>query len=199
VTLEVVQMGKESDAAAASLEPLRSGLHLLAVRALGTADAAEEAVQETLARAVSALARGQLADPAKLAAFVAGIARHVVIDMVRARRRLVSLDALPSEAHPSHDPDALGALVTAGEQALVRAALALLAVSDRDLLRLCYVEGLAPGEIAKRTGEPPERIRKRKSRAVERLREAFRSASATRHAEARPPTREAGATGWDRT
>ena len=33
-----------ADAAAASLEPLRSGLHLLAVRALGTTDAAEEAV-----------------------------------------------------------------------------------------------------------------------------------------------------------
>ena len=198
MTLKVVQMGKESDAAAASLEPLRFGLHLLAVRALGTADAAEEAVQETFARAVVALARGQLADPAKLAAFVAGIARHVVVDMVRARRRLVSLDALPSAAHPSHDPDALGALVTAGEQARVRAALAQLTVSDRDLLRLCYVEGLAPGEIAERTGEPPERIRKRKSRAVERLREAFHGAGAARHDEARPPTKEARPAGGDR-
>jgi RNA polymerase sigma factor (sigma-70 family) len=197
VTLKVVQSGKESDAAAASLE-LRSGLHLLAVRALGTVDAAEEAVQETFARAVTALARDQLADPAKLPAFVAGIARHVVVDMVRARRRLVSLDALPSTAQPSHDPDTLGALVTAGEQARVRAALALLTVSDRDLLRLCYVEGLAPGEIAERTGEPPERIRKRKSRAMERLREAFHGAGAPRHADARLPTREAGATGWDR-
>jgi len=198
VTLKVVQSGKESDAAAASLEPLRSGLHLLAVRALGTADAAEEAVQETLARAVAALARGQLADPAKLPAFVAGIARHVIVDMLRARRRLVSLDALPSTAHPSHDPDALGALVTAGEQARVRTALVLLTGSDRDLLRLCYVEGLGPGEIAERTGEPPERIRKRKSRAMERLREAFHGAGASRHAEARLPTREARAPGGDR-
>jgi RNA polymerase sigma-70 factor, ECF subfamily len=171
VTLKVVQTENESDAA--SLEPLRQGLHLLALRALGTADAAEEAVQETLARAVAALARGQLAERAKLPAFVAGIARHVVIDVIRARRRLVSLDLLPATAHPAHDPDALGALVTATERARVRTALALLAVADRDLLRLCYVEGLAPGEIAERTGEPPQRIRKRKSRALERLREAF--------------------------
>ena len=194
MTLKAVQTGNESDAAA-SLEPLRQGLHLLAVRALGSADAAEEAVQETLSRAVGALARDQLADTAKLPAFVAGIARHVVIDMIRARRRLVSLDSLPSTAHPAHDPDALGVLVTAGEQARVRAALALLDVSDRDLLRLCYVEGLAPGEIAARAGEPAERIRKRKSRALERLREAFHGAGATRHADARLPTKETKATG----
>ncbi len=197
MTLKAVQTGKESEAAAASLEPLRQGLHLLAVRALGTADAAEEAVQETLARAVAALARDQLADPAKLPAFVAGIARHVVIDMIRARRRLVSFEALPSTAHPAHDPDALGVLVTAGEKARVRAALALLAESDRDLLRLCYIEGLAPGEIAERTGEPADRIRKRKSRALERLREAFHGASGPRHADAPLPTRGARATGAD--
>ncbi|PYP61556.1 MAG: hypothetical protein DMD37_13210, partial [Gemmatimonadetes bacterium] len=159
------------------------------------ADAAEEAVQETLARAVAALARDQLADPAKLPAFVAGIARHVIVDMQRARYRSVSLESLPVAAHPSYHPDALKALVLAEERARVRAALVSLSESDRDLLGLCYVEGLAPTEIAERTGEPAERIRKRKSRAMDRLREAFHGAGAPRHAEARLPTREARATG----
>ena len=45
--------------------------------------------------------------------------------------------------------------------------------ADRDLLGLCYFEGLTAVEIADRLGEPPERIRKRKSRAVERLRQAL--------------------------
>jgi len=198
VTLKAVLTGKASDAAAASLEPLRAGLHLLAVRALGTADAAEEAVQETLARAVAALARDQLADPAKLPAFVAGIARHVIADMQRARYRTVSLESLPVTAHPSYHPDTLKALVSAEERAQVRAALVSLSEPDRDLLRLCYVDGLAPTEIAERTGEPAERIRKRKSRAMDRLREAFHGARAPRHAEARLPTWEARATGGDR-
>ena len=173
------------------LESLRSGLHLLAVRALGTADAAEEAVQETLARAVAALARGQLADPAKLPAFVAGIARHVIVDMQRARCRSVSFENLPAAAHPSYHPDALKALVSAEERARVRAALLSLSGPDRDLLRLCYVDGLAPTEIAQRTGEPPERIRKRKSRAMDRLRAAFHGDEPTRHADAAAPTEEA--------
>ena len=195
MTLKVVAVETTSATTVEALERLRPGLQLMAVRSLGTADAAEEAVQETLARAVTALARDQLADPAKLPAFVAGIARHVIVDMQRARYRSVSLESLPVAAHPSYHPDALKALVLAEERARVRAALVSLSESDRDLLGLCYVEGLAPTEIAERTGEPAERIRKRKSRAMDRLREAFHGAGEPRHAEARLPTREARATG----
>ena len=198
MTLKVVAVETTSATTVEALERLRPGLQLMAVRSLGTADAAEEAVQETLARAVTALARDQLADPAKLPAFVAGIARHVIVDMQRARYRSVSLESLPVAAHPSYHPDALKALVSAEERARVRAALVSLSESDRNLLGLCYVDGLAPTEIAERTGEPADRIRKRKSRAMDRLREAFHGAGAPRHAEARLPTKEAGATGWNR-
>ena len=191
MTLKVVAVEPASATTIEALERLRPGLQLLAVRSLGTVDAAEEAVQETLARAVVALANGQLADPAKAAAFVAGIARHVIVDMQRARYRLVSLETLPVAAHPSYHPDALNALVSAEERARVRAALVSLSESDRDLLRLCYVDGLAPGDIAERTGEPPERVRKRKSRALERLRTAFRGQESARHADAPAPTEEA--------
>ena len=198
MTLKVVAVETTSATTVEALERLRPGLQLMAVRSLGTVDAAEEAVQETLARAVAALARDQLADPAKLPAFVAGIARHVIVDMQRARYRSVSLESLPVAAHPSYHPDALKALVSAEERARVRAALVSLSESDRNLLGLCYVDGLAPTEIAERTGEPADRIRKRKSRAMDRLREAFHGAGAPRHAEARLPTKEAGATGWNR-
>jgi RNA polymerase sigma-70 factor, ECF subfamily len=156
------------------LESLRPGLQLLAIRALKTSDAADEAVQETLARAVTALSNGQLADPAKLAAFVAGIARHVIADALRARGRVISIDSASAAGHLSSDPDTLGALVSADERARVRTVLAGLPAADRELLRLCYFEGLTPGEIAGHLGEPAERVRKRKSRALERLRRAFR-------------------------
>jgi RNA polymerase sigma-70 factor (ECF subfamily) len=149
----------------------------MALRTLGSTDAAQEAVQETLARAVIALGNGQPSDPAKLPAFVAGIARHVLVDMLRARRHVVPLDSLPAAEHPRSDPDApdaLDALVSAAERSRVRNAMAQLAATDRELLRLCYFEGLTPHEIAARLGEPTERVRKRKSRALERLRRAFR-------------------------
>lgn len=190
MTLRVEQAGRQLAGAAETLEHLRPGLELLALRTLGSADASREAVQETLARAVVALANGQPSDLGKLPAFVAGIARHVVVDMVRAQRRIVSLDSLPLTEHPAPAADALSALVSTEEHARVRAALGSLSATDRALLRDCYVEGLSPTEIAARSREPAERVRKRKSRALDRLRAAFRGSDATRHAEAHAPTVE---------
>lgn len=168
-----VQAGDQGIRAVERLEHLRPGLELIALRMLGAVDAAREAVQETLARAVAALANGQPSDPDKLPAFVAGIARHVAVDMLRADRRLVSLDTLPPADHPSNASDVLSALVSTAERTRVRDALSRLATADREVLRLCYFEGLTPAEIAVRFGEPAERVRKRKSRALERLRAAF--------------------------
>src|SRR2546425_1024452 len=92
---------------------------------------------------------------------------------VRPRHRLVPLDSLGGSESPAVEADALNALVSAAERARVRAALSELRPDDRELLRLCYFEGLTPTELAARLGEPAERIRKRKSRALERLRAAF--------------------------
>jgi len=174
VTLRAEPAGQQRVGAAEALEHLRPGLELLALRTLGSADASREAAQETLTRAVVALANGQPSDPLKLPAFVAGIARHVIVDMVRAERRVVSLETLPAGDQPSSNVDALSALVSTIERARVRDVLGQLAPSDRELLRLCYFEGLTPSELAERLGEPADRVRKRKSRALERLRQAFR-------------------------
>src|SRR5438552_8674896 len=98
----------------------------MALRALGTVPAAEEAAQETLARAVVALHNGQPKEPEHVAAFVAGIARHVIVDTCRARKRTESLDAMP-DAVPLHPaPDVLSTLISAAEQEAVRAALSRL-------------------------------------------------------------------------
>ena len=173
MTLDAGQLRAERRGLEDHLERLRAGLHLMAVHRLGSADAAEEAVQETLSRAVVALANGQPAEADRLVAFVTGIARHVIIDILRARGRLLSLDAVANHQHQQAAPDALDGLVSAGERARVRVALDGLASTDRELLRLCYFEGLTPTEVAAQFGEPAERVRKRKSRALERLRAAF--------------------------
>ena len=173
MTPDASQFRAERDGFVEQLERLRAGLQLMAVHRLGSADAAEEAVQETLSRAVVALANGQPAEAGRFGAFVTGIARHVIIDILRARGRLLSLDAVANHQHQQAAPDALDGLVSAGERTRVRVALDGLASTDRELLRLCYFEGLTPTEVAGRLGEPAERVRKRKSRALARLRAAF--------------------------
>ena len=156
---------------------MRSGLRIIALRALRDADLAEEAVQETLSRAVVALEAGRLDDPTKLGAYVAGIANHVCLHMLRDRKDTVPLEDESGEPRrfpqlrTVHDP--LEALISEGERERLRAAFDELSASDQQLLRLCFHEDRSPTEIAAALSEPPERVRKRKSRALERLRQEF--------------------------
>jgi RNA polymerase sigma-70 factor (ECF subfamily) len=167
-----------------ALEELRTGIILLALRSLADRDAAEEVAQEVLSRAVAAAERGTLIRPGGTAAFVAGIARHVITDRQRERRREAPLSAADAVAASERDP--LEHLLAEDEAARVRAALATLSPSDRELLRLSYFEGRSPAEIAAVTGEPSERIRKRKSRALERVRELL--ADSDGHVQPATPT-----------
>jgi RNA polymerase sigma factor (sigma-70 family) len=155
------------------LELLGAGVRVIALRALGDADAAADVAQETLARAVDALRRGRLADPAKLSAFVRGIAHNVIADLIRSRARAPSVPVSESLDLPSAEPNALDALLSAEEIARLGAAFAALSEGDRRLLRDAYFEGLSSAEVAARLGEPDARVRKRRSRALERLRRAF--------------------------
>jgi RNA polymerase sigma-70 factor (ECF subfamily) len=162
------------------LELLRSGIRLMALRALGDPDAADEVAQESLARALEVLRCPE--KTANLGAYIAGIARHVIADRFRATARIVSIDLVDSDVLRDKATDALTALCSDGELAAVRLALEELSDDDRDLLRLCYFEGLTPTEVAGRMGMPPERIRQRKLRALQRLRTAFDVGAQMRHA-----------------
>ena len=172
----------------AELEVMRAGIRLMALRALGNPELADEVAQECIVRAFHALRSSR---PDRLGPFVAGIARHVILDMIRARPREVPLDALAPAAEPQAVADPLVLLCDASERARVHAALDRLAPEDRDLLRLVYFEELTPTEIAKRLGVPAERIRQRKRRALGRLRTAFAEtpeSTAPRHARVTAPT-----------
>ena len=172
------------------LELLRSGIRLMALRVLGDADAAEEVAQETLSRAV--LTVRATSTTVSLGAYVAGIARHVIADWFRARGRAAPMTTAAYEAVRDDRPDALATLCADEEAVRVRAALAGLGDADRELLTLCYLHDLTPTEVARRLDAPPERIRQRKLRALQRLRAAFDAAHPSRHAGAVPPTDMAG-------
>ena len=166
------------------LTRLREGLRILALHVLRDAEAAEEAAQESMTRLLQALREDRLVDPSRLGAFARAIARHVLTDVLRARQRDLALQRL--HAPEATSGDALSSLVSAEEAARVHAALADLPSADRDLLRLSFFDGLTPAEIAAQIGEPATRIRKRKERALDRLRQAF--LAGPRHATPPSPT-----------
>lgn len=150
---------------------------MVALRAFGDLDLAEDVAQETLARGLAAAIRGRLTSEDNVGAYLHGIARHVIADLRREQAKVVST---PESTEPSPVPAvALAQLVTNEERLKVRAALARLSIGDQELLRLAFYEGLNSAEIASRLAQPATRIRKRKSRAMGRLRSAFGEARHT--------------------
>jgi len=168
------------------LRVLANGVRLLSLHQLGDSELADEIAQETMARLVVAIERSGPQAIGSLPAFAHGIARHVISDVRRLNRRLEPLDRLARSPDPKAT-DPLDALVTADEAARVRAAMRELSARDCELLRLSFFEGLTIAALSARLGEPALRVRKRKSRALERLRRAFFG-----HESDIPPTRESG-------
>ena len=167
---------------------LAGGLEIVAARALGDREDARDVVQETLARALAAIRDGRVPPGAPLEAFVYGIARHVIADVLRRRAR-DNVAAADPVGLAAPGPSALEALIRAEERALLSRALAVLSASERELLELCFVQGERAAAIAARLGEPADRVRKRKSRALERLRaEVVRLAVPRGHETRRFPT-----------
>lgn len=164
---------------------LANGVRIIALRSLGDADAAGEVAQETVTRALRAISEGRLRDPRAIGGFVRGIARHVIADELRLRNRTVPLE--PELTDPSGDSDPLEALVRAEQVAAVRRAMQQLSAADRRIIHLSFMDGLTPAAVAERLHEPAVRVRKRKSRALERLRAALLTAG-PRHEEPASPT-----------
>jgi RNA polymerase sigma-70 factor (ECF subfamily) len=149
---------------------LTRGLTLIALRALGSADEAQEAVQEILARALEAIRAGRVPAEVPLHAFIYGIARHVLSDAKRRHKK--EGQHLDTELTPlaASQPSPLECLIRQEERDQVNWALGQLSTEERRLLTRCFVEGESIQSIASRFGFPAERLRKRKSRALKRLR-----------------------------
>ena len=150
-------------------ETLAGGLEIMAARMLGDPDDVRDAVQETVVRTVEANRQGRIPEAVSVGAFAYGIARHVIADVLRRRKR-VSTHLADVDALRAPDPSALDQLIQLEERDTVRRALSRLSADDRDILERCFANGERVVDIAVALGEPPERMRKRKSRALEHLR-----------------------------
>lgn len=153
---------------AARLQDLADGLTIIATRALGAGDDAADAVQETLSRTLASLRSAGVPTSVPLAAFAHGVLKHIIADHYRDRvHRFGHVDA---DGVASTAASPLEQLVTAEERALMARAVAGLGREERELLHACYVRGERVADIAQRRGVPAERIRKRKSRILAKVR-----------------------------
>jgi RNA polymerase sigma factor (sigma-70 family) len=148
------------------------GVEIMALRRLNDREQARDAAQETLARVLVALREGRIPEDVPVAAFAYGVARHVIADMFRLETRRGASGVIDAAESAGVSP--LDALVSREEITRLRASLERLTREERALLTAFYVNGQRLADLAASTGEPPERLRKQKSRAVARLRQMLR-------------------------
>lgn len=154
-------------------ETLRAGLRLAALRRTRSADVAEETAQEVLARTVVLVRDRGITDPDEVARIAHGIARHVLVDEARKQIRFTKFLWREGAPDGARGIDALAKLITEEERLRLRRAWDTLSARDRHILRRTFFEDTAPAVLGRELNEPAERMRKRKSRALAHLRDAF--------------------------
>jgi RNA polymerase sigma-70 factor (ECF subfamily) len=147
----------------------------------------EDCTSETLRRALEGRAR--LRDGEPMRPWVTGIAKHVALDALRARKR-ARLRAAPRdddangppstdavERLPDTGPTAFDRFATAERDHVIRRALDRLPEGQRSALRMFHMEGLAYQEIAERLGVPLGTVATWVTRARKAVAETIREQS----------------------
>lgn len=149
---------------------LRPRLFRYARLRLATDEQAEDAVSETMVRAIASAHRYTAGTGP--AAWMVGICRNVVFEAYRAggRQRSVDPELMARDAGPAPEPGPAEQLIIQAEQTGLRQAFERLGADDRDLLALRVVAGLATEEVAATLGKRAGAVRMAQSRALDRLR-----------------------------
>jgi RNA polymerase sigma-70 factor (ECF subfamily) len=142
-------------------------LFALCLRRLGNREDAEDAVAETMMRAVRAANQFRWRG-AGFDAWIFKICSNVIVDMSRSRGRQVAVAA--TGERPTAPTGTEERVVLAEEHAAVRRAFERLADDDRELLELRVVAGLSSEEAAFVLKRRPGAVRVAQSRALSRLR-----------------------------
>src|SRR3989449_1499453 len=140
-----------------------------AARMLGSADAAEDAVQDAFVRAYDQLA--QCKDPDKFVGWFFLILRNRCFAERRRDRTSASLEAAEGVAA---DDRTDGGAETAERRRALQLALLELTPDQREVFVLKHVAGLSYGEIAERLSTSVPSLKMRMHRAYDKLREQLR-------------------------
>ena len=153
-------------------------LRAYCTRLTGDPSVAEEAVQETFARAWVHIET--LSEREEVGPWLYRVARNLCVDSHRARSRLVSADLLPERSAEdiTDRPEAVDPVrhvMREEERELVREAMAALTPRHRDVLYLRDIEGLAYEELGRRHGLSGASARAVLARARRRLRDELKT------------------------
>jgi RNA polymerase sigma-70 factor (ECF subfamily) len=134
---------------------------------VGATQLVEDLAAQTFLKALEGMRRGK--GGRDMHAWVFGIARHVVADHYRSRRRNVSLDAV----HELEADDPTPAQITQQQLKLERVAEALQAIAPEraEALALRIFGGLSTAEAAEALGKSPQAVKMLVYRAVQDLQE----------------------------
>ena len=137
------------------------------VRTRGAVDQ-QDVCQDVLVAVITGLRRGQLREVDRLGAFIAGVARNVINNALRARQ---TRSAEPLDEADVAVADLRDEIARRDRARMLRTALTEVGEADRQILVLTLVHGLKSGEVATRLGLDDQVVRARKSRAIRRLTE----------------------------
>jgi RNA polymerase sigma-70 factor (ECF subfamily) len=140
-----------------------------AARMLGSADAAEDAVQDAFVRAYDQLA--QCKDPNKFVGWFFLILRNRCFAERRRSRSKAPLEAADGVAAADRTD---GSTEAAERRRALQLALLELTPDQREVFVLKHVEGLSYGEIAKQLSTSVPSLKMRMHRAYDKLREQLR-------------------------
>ncbi|MBD2078984.1 sigma-70 family RNA polymerase sigma factor [Leptolyngbya sp. FACHB-17] len=144
----------------------------LAIKALGNPQEAEDLTQDIFLN----LAKSTTYDPRRgsLRTFLAVLTRSRSIDRVRSRSTSRSfLDRFRSSSTEMASESPLEQVFQTEQSQEVRAALAQLPESDRQILRLAYYDGLSQSEIAARLSLPLGTVKTKTRRGLLKLRQTL--------------------------
>jgi len=141
-------------------------IRLYGLRHLRSEAAAADLVQEVLVIVIEATREGKLREPERLASFVLGTCRMVVLERRRGERRREGLLAQYGEVLAPME--ARGAALDASR---VRQCLGRLADRERMVIVMSFYDERDADEIARQLGMTPGNVRVVRHRAVAHLRE----------------------------
>lgn len=159
----------DRDRYAALVERYRDRYARYAARMLGSADAAEDAVQDAFVRAFDQLA--QCKEPEKFVGWFFLILRNRCFAERRRDRTSAPLEAAETLAAADRTD---GGAETAERRRALQQALLELTPDQREVFVLKHVEGLSYGEIAERLSTSVPSLKMRMHRAYDKLREQLR-------------------------
>lgn len=171
----------EPAAEAELVERFRRGLTLALRRRCGDPHLAEDLTHDTLLLTLEKIRRNEIREPERLAGFLHGTARHLLLAHRRKEARYVAIETgsdeqgrPAEESFGHHEPDQLDEVLREEEARLVRQLLGELTVArDRELLIRFYLSRQEQGAICAELGIAPDHFRRVLYRARERLRELW--------------------------